>query len=201
MGNSQPFKQLRPHSLHNDASRSGIILGATGATGRYLLSHLLKSPEWGKVKIIHRRKIDFTEIQKHTGYKFTDNQKEKLEQCIINMDNIGDKKYEPEFKDFDTVFCCLGTTRSNAGSAENFKKVDLYMVENSAKNAKNAGVKQYNLLTSMGSNANMWGNEWAIAHPLFYFKVKGLAENAVKACGFDRVSIFRYFVSFFKLFK
>ena len=192
MGNQNAaFEPLRKHAYKMNGKRSAIVLGPTGATGRYVLAELLRSNEWNDVKIIHRRNINFDEMKTYTGYEFNDIQKGKLKECVINMEMIGDEKYTDEFKGYECVFCCLGTTRDAAGSAEGFRKVDLYMVRDSAQNAKKAGVKQYNLLTSKGANPNIWANDWGISHPLFYAKVKGLAENEVIKCKFDKTSIFR----------
>ena len=47
--------------------------------------------------------------------------KEKVQQKIVDFDNINDSK--AAFADCDMAFCCLGTTRAKAG-AEGFVKVD-----------------------------------------------------------------------------
>ena len=40
---------------------------------------------------------------------------EKLEQIVVDMDKLEDQS--GVFKDKDVAFCCLGTTRKDAGSA------------------------------------------------------------------------------------
>ncbi|KAJ3030041.1 UNVERIFIED_CONTAM: Oxidoreductase htatip2 [Siphonaria sp. JEL0065] len=80
------------------------------------------------------------------------------------------------------VFCCLGTTRGDAGSAEAFRKVDYDYVNSSAKFAKEAGTEYFGLLTSTGANKDSW---------FLYMKTKGEIEEAVKALEFPRLSIFR----------
>ena len=85
-----------------------------------------------------------------------------------------------------------GTQRlKNNLTAEGFRKVDLYMVRDGAILSKKAGISQFSLLTSKGSNSNIWSNDWKISHPLLYFKVKGDAEQAVIKQKFKRTSIFR----------
>lgn len=42
--------------------------------------------------------------------------KDKLEQVVINMDEMAD--HAEAFKEHDVAFNCVGTTRSDAGSAE-----------------------------------------------------------------------------------
>lgn len=46
-------------------------------------------------------------------------------------------------------------------------------------------------LTAVGSNPNVWANDFIVFHALLYMKTKGLAEQAVIKQGFERVSIFR----------
>jgi hypothetical protein len=46
----------------------------------------------------------------------------KLQQRIINMDNMA-AEGQGAFEKADVVFCTLGTTRSKAGSAEEFVRV------------------------------------------------------------------------------
>lgn len=51
------------------------------------------------------------------------------------------------------AFCCLGTTRGKAGK-DGFVRVDFDYVVNSANILKDAGCKQFHLLTSKGSDPN-----------------------------------------------
>lgn len=53
----------------------------------------------------------------------------------------------PHLQGAGVVFCCLGTTRKVAGSAEAFKKVDLEYVVRSAEESKKAGVGHFSLVT------------------------------------------------------
>jgi len=95
------------------------------------------------------------------------------------------------FQGHDVTFCVLGTTRDQAGTAEAFRKVDLYMVRDSAIASKQANVPQFNLLTASGANANVWAPDWKMGHVLLYMQVKGLAEQEVIKLKFPRTSIFR----------
>lgn len=47
------------------------------------------------------------------------------------------------FADHDVVFCAVGTTRGQAGSAQAFYKVDFQVPADSAKAAKAAGVPHF----------------------------------------------------------
>jgi len=185
-----PSVPLRPALLTNNNRRRAIILGATGATGRYLTYYLLKSPNWSRVTILHRRKVDMDELQKSIG-ELTQDELLKLTQHEVDMNNLADENNTRLFEDHDTCFCALGTTRDAAVTAENFRKVSLYMVRDGALAAKKSHVSHFSLVTSQGSNANVWANDWKISHGLLYIKTKGEAENSVIQQQFPQTSIFR----------
>jgi len=82
----------------------------------------------------------------------------------------------------DDVFCCLGTTIKQAGSQENFRKVDYDYCLSLAMLGKQAGAEHYLLISAIGSSAKSL---------VFYSRVKGELEQAVSEVGYDRVSIFQ----------
>ena len=82
----------------------------------------------------------------------------------------------------DVAICCLGTTIRVAGSQAAFAAVDRDAVVDFAKAAKEAGARQFLMVSSVGANASARN---------FYLKTKGEAEAGVRALGFDRVDIFR----------
>lgn len=76
----------------------------------------------------------------------------------------------------------LGTTIRRAGSQEAFAAIDHDLVIAFARAAREAGARQFIMVSSVGANA-MAGN--------FYLKTKGRAEQGVRALGFERVDIMR----------
>ncbi len=82
----------------------------------------------------------------------------------------------------DYLFCCLGTTIKQAGSKENFRKVDLYLVEEIAKAARENMVGTFSVVSSVGASATS-GN--------FYLRTKGQMEESVKQLEFDNLLIMR----------
>ncbi|CAJ0608561.1 unnamed protein product [Cylicocyclus nassatus] len=143
--------------------KTAFVLGATGAVGTQLVEALLKSKQFKKIVIIGRRKIP--------------QENESIEQVIVNFDEI--EKHSDSFKDVDVGFCALGTTRGKAGK-EGFYKVDHDYVVNSAKVAKEQGVKEFVLVTAAGANENSF---------FLYPKTKGETERDVDALGFDKFLI------------
>lgn len=82
----------------------------------------------------------------------------------------------------DDLFCALGTTHSKAGSRANFRRVDFDYPLAAARLGKEAGVKQYLLVSSMGADPG------ARVH---YSKVKGELEAALADLGLPALLIFR----------
>jgi len=80
------------------------------------------------------------------------------------------------------LFSALGTTKAQAGSFENQRKIDYDLNLALAKSAKEAGVDTYVLISSAGSSS---------ASRIPYSKMKGELEDAVKALGFKHTVIFR----------
>ena len=80
------------------------------------------------------------------------------------------------------VISTLGTTIRQAGSQAAFRAVDYDLVVSVARAAKEAGARQFIMVSSVGASAKASN---------FYLKTKGEAEEAVRAMGFDRVDSLR----------
>lgn len=148
-----------------DDPRTALIAGATGLTGGYLLDMLLEDSLYQDVKALVRRPLD--------------RQHPKLEDLVADYDRLDEI---PDAFHVDDVFCCLGTTIKTAGSQAAFRKVDLEYVVTIARLARAAGACRFLLVSSIGANP---------ATSNFYLSVKGAAEDAVEACGYPELHIFR----------
>ncbi|KAK9839307.1 hypothetical protein WJX81_006888 [Elliptochloris bilobata] len=160
--------------------KRAVVVGATGAVGSALVSQLLASPAWAHVTTVGRR----------AGPPPPSDLAHKLAQTVVNMDALV-AEGAPAFAGADVAFCTLGTKRRIAGSAEGYIKVDLTYVAEAAKAAKAAGVRHFSLVTSKGASTWLPASHFVGLHPLLYLHTKGRAEEAVKAQGFERVSILR----------
>ncbi|WIA44601.1 hypothetical protein OEZ86_007319 [Tetradesmus obliquus] len=160
---------------------SALVLGGTGAVGHHIVQQLLASDQWSKVTTVGRREVPLPADQPGTS---------KLQQVVVNMDAL-QSEAAGSFAGVDAVFCALGTTRADAGSAEGFRKVDHDYVAAAAAAAKAAGVPYFGLVSAQGANAGVPSSDWRLLHPLLYTRTKGLAEEAVKGQGFARGGIFR----------
>ncbi len=143
---------------------NAIIIGATGATGKDLLEQILKDDAFTQVAVFVRRPIGI--------------EHPKLTTHIIDFDKTEAWRH---LVTGDVLFSCLGTTLKTAGSKEAQWKIDYDYQYQFAKVAKDNGVKHYVLVSSAMANAQS---------KMFYIKMKGALEEAVKALGFERLSIF-----------
>ncbi len=80
------------------------------------------------------------------------------------------------------VFIALGTTMAQAGSRAAFRAADFEAVITVARAAREAGAAHCALVSAMGADARS---------KVFYNQVKGEAEDALIALGFDRLVIAR----------
>ncbi|QNE32942.1 NAD(P)H-binding protein [Sphingomonas sp. NBWT7] len=80
----------------------------------------------------------------------------------------------------DVGISCLGTTLRAAGSPARFRRVDHDFVVAFARLARRAGARHFILVSSVGAGGRG-----------LYLSVKGEAEAAIRAIGYDRVDILR----------
>jgi oxidoreductase len=158
---------------------AALIFGGTGAVGKSVVRDALASNAFTRVLTLGRRAVPIDDTFTNTTI---------LEQKTVSFDDVSGS-----FPDSDlpqVVFCSLSTTRAQAGSAKNFKKIDQqyvldsarYIHEKAPKDPVTGKSKVHFLYCSSGG---------ARAGSFFlYFKTKGETEKALAEIGFERVSIF-----------
>lgn len=142
-----------------------LVIGATGATGKDLVNQLLQDKDFEEVNIFVRKPVDI--------------QNEKLKVHVVNFENPEDWKSKVKG---DVAFSCLGTTLKAAGSKEAQRKVDFDYQYEFAKAAKENNVGDYILVSAYGANPKS---------KIFYSKMKGELEEAVKKLHFEKITIFK----------
>eukprot|EP00002_Diphylleia_rotans_P004688 TRINITY_DN1359_c0_g2_i1.p1 TRINITY_DN1359_c0_g2~~TRINITY_DN1359_c0_g2_i1.p1 ORF type:complete len:226 (+),score=35.37 TRINITY_DN1359_c0_g2_i1:74-751(+) len=161
-----------------DAQRplKAVVFGATGAVGKWVVHELLSSSKFSQVVTVTRRYASYP------GYESADGKSvhPKLVQVVADYENLS--AVADQFNGADAAFCCLGTTRAQAGSAEAFRKVDLDYVVSSAKVSHEKNIKHYSLVSAINADANSM---------LLYPQTKGEAEEEIKKIGFPQLSIYR----------
>jgi uncharacterized protein YbjT (DUF2867 family) len=88
----------------------------------------------------------------------------------------------PALPPAEVAFCALGTTIKVAGSKAAFRAVDFGAVLAYAQACRAAGVRRFGVVSALGASARS-GN--------FYSRVKGEAEDALRAVGFEQLVIAR----------
>lgn len=142
-----------------------LVIGATGATGKDLVSQLLTDKGYDEVNVFVRRPLAV--------------ENPKLKTHIVNFDK------PEEWKDLvkgDVAFSCLGTTLKTAGSKKAQRKVDYDYQYNFAKAAKENEVEDYILVSSYGANPKS---------KIFYSRMKGELEQSIKDLHFNKLTIFQ----------
>lgn len=141
-----------------------LITGATGLVGGNLVQMLARDPRVTAIAAPTRRPLE----------------------PVAGVFN----PYDPQLTDalaqvttpVDTVFCCLGTTRREAGSKEAFIHADFTLVVDTALTGLRLGARHMLVVSSMGANAHS---------PFFYNRVKGEMENALVEQEWVRLTIAR----------
>jgi len=151
--------------MNKTSQRTALIAGATGLVGGHCLRALLNNDQYGKVIALTRQPLSITHP--------------KLDNQVIDFDELLSGSMELVC---DDVFCCLGTTIKQAGSRENFRKVDFAYCLGLAKLSMQGGAEHFLLISAVGASAKS---------PVFYSRVKGELEQAIEALGFTRYSVFQ----------
>lgn len=141
-----------------------LITGATGLVGGHLLRMLVHEPTVSAIAAPTRRPLADT-------------------QGVFNP-------HDPQLSDalaqvvdpIDTVFCCLGTTRREAGSKAAFIHADYTLVVDTALTGLRLGAKHMLVISAMGADP----------HSLFFYnRVKGEMEQALRAQAWRNLTILR----------
>ena len=142
--------------------KTAIVIGASGLIGSHVTGLLLADPRYAKVRVLVRRSLG--------------KQHPKLEEQVIDFQRINDY---PGLFTGDELFCCLGTTLKQAGSAQARRKVDRDLVIAVARAAEGKS-RRFLVVSSVGADARS---------PNSYTRDKGEMEQAVAALKFDSVII------------
>lgn len=142
-----------------------IVIGATGATGKFLVQELLSSTAYSDVTILLRKKT------------FEDHP--KLKQIVVDFDKL--EVYQDEING-DVAFSCMGTTLKAAGSKAAQWKIDYDYQYNFAELARQNNVSTFVLVSAVNAKSDS---------SIFYSKMKGQLEESVVKLNFEKTIIFQ----------
>jgi len=142
-----------------------LIIGATGATGKELVTQLLADDTYSEVHCFVRKPLALSHPKLHAH--------------VVNFDT---PEAWADLLQGDVAFSCLGTTLAVAGSKEAQWRVDYDYQYHFAQQCKANGVTTFVLVSAAGAKAQS---------KLFYNRMKGQLEDAIKALGFASLLIFQ----------
>ena len=142
-----------------------LIIGATGATGKDLVTLLLNDNAYSEVHCFVRKPMSITHPKLHAH--------------VVNFET---PEVWADLVRGDVAFSCLGTTLAVAGTKEAQWRVDYDYQYAFAEHCKNNGVSTFVLVSAAGAKAQS---------KLFYNRMKGALEEAVKKLNFPRLLIFQ----------
>ncbi|MFY1020972.1 oxidoreductase [Ectopseudomonas khazarica] len=140
-----------------------LIAGATGLTGEHLLDRLLSEPTVARVLAPTRRPL--------AAHPHLENSVGELQGLLPQLSG-----------QVDTAFCCLGSTIKQAGSQDAFRAIDHDLILAFARRARELGARHLVVISALGANPNS---------SVFYNRVKGETEEALKAMGWPQLTIAR----------
>lgn len=142
-----------------------LIIGATGATGKDLLAKLLEDEAYTEIHSFVRKPMSISHPKLHAH--------------VVDFDT---PEAWSDLLHGDVAFSCLGTTLAVAGTKEAQWRVDYDYQYAFAEHCKNNGVSTFVLVSAAGAKAQS---------KLFYNRMKGALEEAVKKLNFPRLLIFQ----------
>jgi uncharacterized protein YbjT (DUF2867 family) len=147
--------------------RTALIAGASGLVGGECLQRLLASAAYSTVTILTRRSLG--DAARHP----------KVREIVVDFDRLDGIKAELRA---DHVFCALGTTIRKAGSQAKFRQVDFEYPRRLAQLTRAAGARHISLVSALGASSKSG---------VFYSRVKGELEDALRAMGWPSLCLLR----------
>ena len=147
-------------------SDTALILGATGLVGTECLRLFAASPDFARVVALTRRPLSVTSLP-------------KVESHVIDFERLDEAA---EHFRVSHVVCALGTTIKKAGSQARFRRVDHDYPLAAAQLGLRQGARHFLLVSALGANAQS---------RIFYNRVKGELEQAIRAIPYRSVTIVR----------
>lgn len=142
-----------------------LVFGASGLVGSQLVSLLIKSSDYSKIKLFVRSPI-----------KFDNSKVEVIQTDFNNLSN-----YINVIKG-DDCFFCIGTTKKNSPDKNEYKRIELEIPKEIGHISKLNLVKSFSFVSSGYANPKHSGD---------YLRYKGLVEEELKRLQFDKLGILR----------
>ncbi len=149
-----------------DTPHSVLVLGATGLVGSECVRQFAESPRFSRVVALGRRPLHGTKAA-------------RVETHVIDFERLDDAAVH--FR-ASHIVCALGTTIKQAGSQARFRRVDHDYPLAAARLGLREGARHFLLVSALGASARS---------RVFYSRVKGEVEDAIRALPYRSVTIVR----------
>jgi len=146
---------------------TALVAGASGLVGGECLQRLLASGAYSAVTVVTRRSLG--PLARHP----------KLREIVVDFERLDSVRADLRA---DHVFCALGTTIRKAGSQAKFREVDFEYPRHLAELALAEGAKHFSLVSALGASSKSG---------VFYSRVKGELEDALRAMGWPSLCLLR----------
>ncbi|XP_052798182.1 oxidoreductase HTATIP2-like [Mya arenaria] len=153
--------------MANAATRNVFVMGFTGKTGKAVVDTLAKDTDFGRIKLLGRRQVE-TSVKEDS----------RFEQYVVNYDKIED--HTDAFSGCEAGICCMGGSGGRSMPDDQYIKINLDYVINSAKVAKAAGCRHFLMVSATDSDKKS---------RVTYRRTKGIMEEQLQELGFERLTI------------
>jgi uncharacterized protein YbjT (DUF2867 family) len=150
-----------------DRPLSVLLVGATGLVGRECLRLLLADPGFSRIVVVTRRPLS------------PDVRSPKLDTHVVDFDHLNE--YDELFR-VEAIICALGTTIRQAGSRTRFRTIDYEYPLAFARLGRKGGCNHFMVVSALGASSRS---------RVFYNRVKGELEEALRALSYPRLTIVR----------
>jgi len=145
--------------------KTALLFGSSGLVGGHLLRQLIKNSDYSKIKIFVRLEPEINDP--------------KLEIIKTNFNDL--ENYREDIKG-DDCFFCIGTTKQNSSSKDEYRRIELDMPKQIAQIAKSNSVNSFVFVSSGFADPKSSGD---------YLKFKGEVEEELKKLNFSKLGIMR----------
>ena len=146
---------------------SVVMLGATGAVGGHVARSCASMPDVPRLTLLGRRPVEGLDG-------------DNIHQSVIDVRDSA--SYESLLPDHNAAICTLGVGQPSKIGKDEFVRIDKTAVLAFGAACKNAGVRHFQLLGSVGADHQSRS---------FFLRTKGELEEGLRDLDFERLSLFR----------